>query len=147
VPSDGQCYQYTLTGTDNVGNTATFQTIVLVDTSGPTGGSLSYVDGLASLGSVTIDWVGGSDPESGIASVQIERATATLTGSTCGGFGAFTPLGGPIGSSPTVDSSVRRRQLLCVPARGREQHGPRLDVHVARGREDHKRLADHHGRG
>ncbi|MEP6812058.1 MAG: SwmB domain-containing protein, partial [Actinomycetota bacterium] len=106
VPSDGQCYQYTLTGTDNVGNTATFQTIVLVDTTGPAGGSLAYVDGLATLGSVSIDWVSGSDPESGIASVQIERAAATLTGSTCGGFGAFTPLGGPVGSSPTVDASV-----------------------------------------
>ena len=106
VPSDGQCYQYTLTGTDNVGNTATFQTIVLVDTTGPTGGSLAYVDGLATLGSVSIDWVSGSDPESGIASVQIERAAATLTGPTCGGFGAFTPLGGPVGSSPTVDTSV-----------------------------------------
>ena len=106
VPTDGQCYQYTLTGTDNVGNAATFQTIVLVDTTGPSGGSLSYVDGLASLSSVSIDWVGGSDPESGIASVQIERATATLSGSTCGGFGSFAALGGPVGSSPTVDSSI-----------------------------------------
>ena len=44
VLADG-CYEYTLTGTDRVGNVATYQTIVLVDTTGPTGGSISYVDG------------------------------------------------------------------------------------------------------
>ena len=106
VPTDGQCYQYTLTGTDNVGNTATFQTIVLVDTTGPAGGSLSYVDGLASLGSVSIDWAAAATPSPASPRSQIERATATLTGSTCGGFGGFSALGGPVGSSPTVDSSV-----------------------------------------
>ena len=106
VPTDGRCYRYTLTGTDNVGNVATAQATVLVDTTGPLGGSVSYVDGLASLSSVSIDWIAGTDAESGIASVQIERADAALTGSTCGTFGSFAALGGPAGSSPAVDASV-----------------------------------------
>src|SRR6185437_8909639 len=45
VPTDGQCYEYRLTATDNVGNVATYDAIVLVDTTGPTGGSIQYVDG------------------------------------------------------------------------------------------------------
>src|SRR3954471_15408576 len=36
------CYRYTLTGTDNVGNTTSIQTTVKVDTSDPTGPTLSF---------------------------------------------------------------------------------------------------------
>ncbi len=42
VPLDGECYQYTLTGTDNVGNTATTTATTLVDTTAPSTPSLSF---------------------------------------------------------------------------------------------------------
>ena len=61
VPADGQCYQYTLTGTDRVGNTSTYRTNVLVDTTGPAGGSVSYADGLSSLSAISVDWDSGTD--------------------------------------------------------------------------------------
>jgi hypothetical protein len=41
VPADGKCYRYTLTGTDNVGNTAATSADVLVDTTPPTGPALT----------------------------------------------------------------------------------------------------------
>src|SRR4029450_1093612 len=43
------CYRYVLTGTDNVGNTATLTTVVKVDTSDPTAPSLSLSDSSAAV--------------------------------------------------------------------------------------------------
>ena len=106
VPVDGQCYQYTLTGTDRVGNTNTFQTNVLVDTTGPVGGSVSYADGLSSLSAISLDWDSGTDGQSGIAQVRVDRATASLSGSTCGTFGSFTTIVASAVVSPVVDISV-----------------------------------------
>jgi hypothetical protein len=106
VPADGQCFEYTLTGTDNVGNIATYRTIVLVDTTGPTGGSVSYVDDVASLGSISVEWNPGTDMESGIGVVTVERATATLTGNNCGPFGSFGLLVANAAASPIIDSAV-----------------------------------------
>ncbi len=103
VPADG-CYEYTLTGTDNVGNVSTYKTIVLVDTSGPTGGSISYLDGASSLSNIQISWSSGTDGESGIGGTVLERATAPVTGSTCGALGGFTPVLGA--TSPYIDTSV-----------------------------------------
>jgi hypothetical protein len=104
VPTDGRCYEYTLTGTDHVGNSATFTTIVLVDTTGPTGGSISYVDGLASVNAIPVAWNPGNDPESGVGTVTIHREEAPLSGTTCGTFGNDTT--STPGSSPFVDTSV-----------------------------------------
>ena len=42
--SDGHCYEYTLTGTDNVGNTSTLVTTVIVDTTTPTITGLSLTN-------------------------------------------------------------------------------------------------------
>ncbi|MDX6485570.1 MAG: large repetitive protein, partial [Gaiellaceae bacterium] len=106
VPADGQCYEYTLTGTDRVGNVATYRTIVLVDTTGPAGGSVQNVNGLASLNSVNVDWDSGTDAESGIANVAVQRAVASLSGSTCGTFGAWTTIVPSAAVSPVVDSAV-----------------------------------------
>ena len=106
VPADGQCYQYTLTGTDRVGNVATYRTNVLVDTTGPAGGSVSYADGLSSLSAINVDWDSGTDDESGIALVRVDRATASLSGSTCGSFGSFSTIVASATVSPIVDSGV-----------------------------------------
>jgi|GEM_PF-5873558 len=106
VPSDGQCYRYTLTGTDNVGNTATYSTIVLVDTTGPTGGSIDYANGASALGAISVDWNAGSDPQSGIAQVSVERASAPVSGGSCGPLGGFSTIVANATTSPFVDSSV-----------------------------------------
>ena len=147
VPSDGECYQYTLTGTDNVGNTATFQTLVLVDTTGPAGGSLSYADGLTSLGAVNVDWVSGGDPESGVASVQVERADRDAHRLDVRHAERIRPTRRPGRLEPDRRLEHLGRQLLRVPHRRHERDGRLLDVHLAGGREGHELLADHGCRG
>jgi len=106
VPTDGQCYEYTLTGTDDVGNVATYDSIVLVDTTGPAGGSVQYANGAASTNSIAVDWDAGTDPESGIGTVRVERASATVADTACGTLGAFSTLVANATVSPVVDSSV-----------------------------------------
>jgi Chitobiase/beta-hexosaminidase C-terminal domain/PASTA domain len=97
VPTDGKCYRYTLTGTDNVGNTAAVAATVLVDTTAPAQPSLSlstgstgvYADNAASpktiwfkpgtaSGDFTVN-AATSDDESGVEHVQF-AALAGLTG-------------------------------------------------------------------
>src|SRR6185437_14385951 len=80
------CYRYTLTGTDNVGNTVSVSTIVKVDMSGPSAPSLSlsnatggaYYPGSgsrvffrpgAAAGSFDIG-ASSTDADSGVASYQ-----------------------------------------------------------------------------
>jgi hypothetical protein len=106
VPADGKCYEYTLTGTDHVGNVATYTTIVLVDTTPPTGGTVDAPDGLTSLTKVSVGWNAGSDPESGISTVDVQRADATLSGATCGAFGSFNTIVTNASASPIVDGAV-----------------------------------------
>jgi hypothetical protein len=104
VPSDASCYEYTLTGTDNVGNVDTYHAIVLVDTTGPAGGSVSYANGPLSLSGIPVSWSSGTDDQSGLAGTVLERASAALSGSTCGSFGSFSPILGA--TSPYVDTNV-----------------------------------------
>ncbi|HEX3224465.1 MAG TPA: invasin domain 3-containing protein [Gaiellaceae bacterium] len=101
VPADGRCYQYTLTGTDNVGNAGTATTNVLVDTTGPAGGSVSYADGASSLSAISIDWNAGTDAESGIAQVRVDRASGP-----CSSLGGFSTIIANATVSPVVDSAV-----------------------------------------
>jgi hypothetical protein len=92
----GRCYAYVLTGTDNVGNTASVSTVVLVDTTAPSApvSTLSgaagntYVTGTTvyinpqtgKSGSFNLAAV-SSDPDSGIASINFP----SLAGFTSGG--------------------------------------------------------------
>jgi hypothetical protein len=106
VPADGECYQYTLTGTDNVGNAGAYSTNVLVDTTGPAGGSVAYANGASSLSAISIDWNAGTDAESGIAQVRVDRASASVTGGACGSLGGFSTIVTNATVSPVVDSAV-----------------------------------------
>ena len=72
-PSGDGCYQYTLSGTDNVGNTSTLTTTVQVDTTAPSGGAIS-VPAYAKTHSVTITVTDFGDSGSGIASNVITRS-------------------------------------------------------------------------
>jgi uncharacterized repeat protein (TIGR02059 family) len=106
VPTDGKCYEYTLTGTDRVGNTATYKAIVLVDTTAPTGGTVDAPAGLTSLAKISVDWNAGSDAESGISSVDVQRADSALNGATCDPLGGFTTIVTNASTSPIIDSAV-----------------------------------------
>ena len=79
--ASGNCYQYVLTGTDNVGNVATITTIVKVDSSTPTAptgvtfsaltnafavGTKVYFKG-GGTGGFTVAGTGATDAQSGIA--------------------------------------------------------------------------------
>src|SRR5206468_1102363 len=93
-------------GTDNVGNVNAYTTNALVDTTGPAGGSIAYANGQSNLSAVSVDWDSGTDAESGIAQVRVDRATGTLSGSTCGALGSFTTIVANATASPTVDNGV-----------------------------------------
>jgi hypothetical protein len=85
----GNCYRYTLTGTDNVSNSVSISTIVKVDTSAPNFGSPAltlsdtgafahypgtgttvYYNGTTGTGSsITVDAPNVADPETGVQSI------------------------------------------------------------------------------
>ncbi len=111
------CYRYTLTGTDNAGNVATVATVVKNDVVAPTGGALTVnavvasTGGSSSLnktGSVTIgvrtDY---SDAASGIDTSLLAVASATLSGGSCGTFGAATVIAGAPAQSGLVTGCYR----------------------------------------
>ena len=77
------------------------------DNAGPTGGTVDHVDG-ASPSGVTVTFSGGADAGVGLNTTTetLQRAVATLTGSTCGAFGAFaTVAGGTNPASPFTDAT------------------------------------------
>ncbi|MEM3086132.1 MAG: hypothetical protein QXT68_03205 [Halobacteria archaeon] len=59
---------------------------VMVDTSAPTGGSLSYLNGTNDTGNVTLTFTNASDPESGIGANFLDRRETALSGSNCNAF-------------------------------------------------------------
>ena len=67
------CYKYTLTGTDNVGNTVSISTIVKVDTDNPT---VSLTDPGTPLGGTAVLGASASDSSTGIQQVVFQRAPA-----------------------------------------------------------------------
>jgi hypothetical protein len=87
------CYQYTLTGTDNVGNTATTtSSVVKVDRAAPSGGAIT-ANGAATFnttGTVSLSTTLFTDANSGIAANAITRAAGTLTGNSCGSLSGAT---------------------------------------------------------
>jgi len=98
--SGGNCYRYTLTGTDNVGNSASIQIVVKVDTTAPsfgspaltfsTTGSFAFVNGTTvyyngnhnTASSFTVNAPNVADPESGIASVAFPTPSNITGGGT-----------------------------------------------------------------
>ena len=95
----------TVTGTDNVGNTVTTTLTFVNDSTAPTG-SVTYTNGYVTSTSASIAFSATDGTGSGVNSgtAQLERASAPLSGGTCGSYGAFTQLGSAGLSSPFSDT-------------------------------------------
>jgi hypothetical protein len=86
------CYLYTLTGTDNAGNTASITTTVKVDTVSPSGGLITANNGnvFNTSGTVALNVTSFVDAHSGISSNNITRSSGTLAANACGGLSGST---------------------------------------------------------
>lgn len=108
--TSGNCYIYRHTAADCAGNTGiyTSASVIKMDSAAPTGGSISYLDGFDDQTSTTITLNQGTDAASGIASVQLKRDTAALSGGSCGAFsGSWTNIGTQsVGDTSAVDSTL-----------------------------------------
>ena len=114
--ADG-CHRFTLTGTDLAGNTAVVRSVVRVDASAPTGGTL-VVNGVAADATMTRSYAGASpislvwtpfaDAHSGIASNAVLRTRSSeVIAAPCATFSpsSFTvPAAGTTGSVPLPTS-------------------------------------------
>lgn len=93
------CYKFTLTGTDNVGNVSSLTTTVINDVDLPSGGGFTVNGTPASASTPVISTTANSvnitnqvnftDAQSGLAtgSNVLTTATASLSNNVCGGFG------------------------------------------------------------
>lgn len=95
-----------VTGRDVAGNTATTSLTFVNDSSAPSAGTISFADGYQAGRFVDVTFTSGVDGGSGIATRQLQRATAALTAGTCGTFGAFANLGPNNPTSVYTDSTV-----------------------------------------
>jgi uncharacterized repeat protein (TIGR01451 family) len=79
------------------------------DVTAPAGGSVTYTDGYYTSPSVSVSFTKGTDGGSGLNATSglLQRASAPLTGTTCGTYGAFaTVTGGTDPTSPFTDTGV-----------------------------------------
>jgi hypothetical protein len=83
---------YTVTGADAAGNVRATAITFTSDTAAPSGGSVSYPNGVVLSSGVTLTLADGSDSGSGVntGAEQLQRASATYDGTSCGTFGSFT---------------------------------------------------------
>ncbi|GAA4731986.1 hypothetical protein GCM10023350_14200 [Nocardioides endophyticus] len=96
--------QVTVTGRDADGNSAPTTLSMINDSTAPTA-SVSYPDGSSTGTSVTVT-LSASDGGAGIETRLLQRASAALTGSTCGPFGSFATVAGGINPSSPVSDPV-----------------------------------------
>ena len=107
-PTVDGAYQVVAVGTDNLNNTSlpSSSIPVTVDNTAPTG-SVSYTNGYQNNTSVSVAF-NASDSVSGInaSTGVLKRASATLSGGTCGTFSSYTQVGATGLSSPYTDTTV-----------------------------------------
>jgi len=94
---------YTNTGASNYTNYT-----ITRDVTSPSGGVLGYADGHYLSANVTLTFADGTDAGSGVnaATTQLLRQSATLSGDSCGAYGAWGQVGGNNPTSPYDDTSV-----------------------------------------
>lgn len=91
---------------DNALNGTNVSFTVATDSAGPSGGTVSYLDGYTAASSVNVTLTPGSDASSGIASWQLQRRAATLTGTSCGTYGSWANIGSASPATPYADATV-----------------------------------------
>ncbi len=102
--ASGKCVQYQLVSTDNAGLVTTSGPtgIVKVDTTAPTGGAISVTAGFNTTGTVPVSVTNATDPESGMASNQVQRKLASFSNGACGTFDASWSNVTLVGGNDTV---------------------------------------------
>jgi hypothetical protein len=93
-----------VTATNNAGvASAGTSFTVTADDTGPTAGTVSYLNGTTSGTSVSVSFTNGTDAGSGIGTRLLQRTQATLSGGVCGSFGGYATVAtNP--ASPYVDT-------------------------------------------
>ena len=99
--ANATCYSNT-----NISNTTSYT--VTLDTTAPTGGSISYTDGYYLSAGVQLTLSDGTDAASGVnaSNTKILRKSASLINNSCGSYGSWSQIGSMDPSSPYNDTSV-----------------------------------------
>ncbi len=74
------------------------------DATAPTAGSVSYFNGSQTSTTISVTFANGADTGSGIATRLLQRASATLTGTTCGTYSSFSTVAANPTTSPLTDT-------------------------------------------
>ena len=96
-----------VTATNNAGLTSANSPFTMTaDDTAPTAGTVTYASATQTTTTVSVGFTTGTDAGSGIASKLLQRASATLTDTTCGTYGGFATISGGTNpaSSPVVDT-------------------------------------------
>ncbi len=96
----------TVTGRDVAANTAVANLTFTLDSTAPSAGTISYLDGYQPGHSVPVTFTTGTDGGSGIATRQLQRQSAPLTSGTCGTYTGWSDRGPDSPTSVYTDSSV-----------------------------------------
>jgi Concanavalin A-like lectin/glucanases superfamily len=98
-----------VTATNNAGVLSANSPVTLTaDDAAPNTGTVTYPDGFTTALSTSVAFTTGTDAASGIGTRLLQRASAILTGTTCGTFSAYATLGtGTNPASPLADVIVR----------------------------------------
>ena len=102
------CYQYQQQATDNVGNTTTStpSNTVKVDNTAPTVPAPAVTAGYVITSTVPVALGTVTDAGSGVNTSGVLRASAALSGGTCGPFDSFTAVSLTAGTDTTVLSDT-----------------------------------------
>jgi hypothetical protein len=101
-----------------INDTVTVPAACSGDVTPPSGGSVSYTAGYTTAATASISFTPGTDAGSGLASGSglLQRSSATLSGGTCGTFGAFatdvTNPASPTTSALTSSTCYQYRYLI-----------------------------------
>jgi YVTN family beta-propeller protein len=94
-----------VTATNNAtGVSGTTSFIPTADDTAPSAGTVTPPNGTQSTTSVSVGYTTGTDGGSGLGTRLLQRQSATLTGTTCGGYGGWTTVATNPGSSPFADT-------------------------------------------
>ena len=91
---------------DNGNNTTNVPFTVASDNVGPASASITYIDGYTGAASANVTFNAGTDAGAGYATHQLQRRSATLTGTSCGSYGSWSNIGAADVASPYADATI-----------------------------------------